>query len=210
MKSYRRCVSSDRRLKENSLCMAIEEMANESFIPDFGPPERWQHAGRILEPTGEIGVIASRVVEECVLDILYLQEQISRRQLQAALRFKADFLDADLSAHLVGSYNPARVASSYYFGCDDRSEDQENAYCRWRGAVKEVGDLLCDCVISVVCHDLPLNPAHMLPLQMGLVRLAGYYNVPSLDDDVDQAAARKIGIGAAGRGEIHHTTRRFH
>lgn len=210
MKPYRPRISSDRRFKENSLLPSLDDILPENFIPDCGPAERWQHAGRTFEPTAPAGAIAARVVEECVLDILLLQEQISPRQLRAALRFKADFLDADLAAHVSGAYNPARVSQSLYVGLYDRTDAQEAAYQRWRGAVKEMGELLCDCVISVVCHDAPPCPSHILPLQMGLIRLAGYYNLPDLDDDVDQTAARQVSIGAAGRGEIHRAFRRLH
>ncbi|MDD3182369.1 MAG: DUF6456 domain-containing protein [Alphaproteobacteria bacterium] len=210
MKSRRTPVSSDRRLKENAMRLSLESLGESSFIPDFGPPERWQHAGRTIEVTDLAGSVASRTVEECVLDILYLQQHITKQHLHAALRFKSDFLEADMGAHLTGSYNPARVITSYYAGCDDRNEQQELAYRRWRGAVEAVGDMLCDCIITVVCHDIPPNPMHILPLQMGLVQLAAYYKISSLNDDVDQASAWEIGVSGARGSEANGSRRRLH
>lgn len=210
MKSRRLPVSTDHRLKESALLIALESLGDDAFVPDCGPAERWQHTGRMLELTDSAGVVASRAVEECVLDVLYLQQQITKQQLHAALRFKADFLEADMSAHLAGSYNPARVATSYYFGCDDRTDVQEEAYRRWRGAVAAIGDMLCDCLITAVCHDIPPNPLHILPLQMGLVRLVTYYDAPALNDDVDQASAWEIGVGGARGGEVYRPSRLLH
>lgn len=210
MRSRRYHVSSDRRLKENCSRQELADFADALFISDCGPAERWQHSGRVLEVTDSAGVVASRCVEECVLDILHLQQHITKQQLRAALRFKDDFLNADLGPHLVGSYNPARVSSSYYAGCDDRTDAQEESYRLWRGAVAEIGDMLCDCVITVVCHDIPPCPSHILPLQIGLIRLARYYSIPVLDDDVDQTAAWEIAVGGAGRGETHRLTRLLH
>lgn len=210
MKSRRHPVSTDRRLKENALRITLEGLGEASFVPDCGPAERWQHSGRVLELTDQAGVVASRSIEECVLDILHMQQHITKQQLRAALRFKDDFINADLGAHLVGSYNPARVTSSYYAGCDDRTDAQEVAYRQWRGAVAEIGDMLCDCVITVVCHDIPPSPAHILPLQIGLIRLARYYRIPALNDDVDQTAAWEIAVGGAGRGELYCSSRLLH
>lgn len=214
MKLYRprRPVSSDRRFSpDHSLAHSTasllshvvrsEIILSDAFVAggqsvqlrDAAPPERWQHAGRVLEPTDSAGVVAARVVEECVLDVLFLQRHISRRMLEGALRLKADYLAADLSAHLVAGYNPARVAFGNHDGPRDRSDSQEKAYQRWRGAIASIGEMMADAVITTVCHDIAPDEAHILPLQIGLIRLTKYYGIPKLDDNVDQASTREIG-----------------
>ena len=201
MKSRRRPVSTDRRYTQSH----IEDIPDSFFVSDCGPSERWQHSGRLLEYTDRAGVLASRAMEECVLDTLLLQGHLNARMLTAALRLRRDFIRADLSARLVGSYNPARVATSYYEGCDDRSPIEEEAYARWRAAVIAIGEMFNDIVVTVACHDIAPVEAQLLPLQMGLTRLAGFYKIPKSGENVDEAATRKIrvhrgGIGNGGRG----------
>lgn len=211
MKSRYHMVSTDRRLTRHRPDPALETIADEHFISDTGPAERWQHTHRVFALTDPHDkTVTSCATEECVLDILYLQQQITRVQLSAALRLKADFIEADLGTQLGSTYNPARVNCAYYSGYDDRTDEQERAYKRWRTALVSVGELLRDCLVTVVCHDIPPSPMHILPLQMGLVELVGYYKGQGLDDNVDQAASGQVGICASRGGEAHRVARRLH
>ena len=206
MKSRRYPVSSDRRYKDTTL----SDFHDSAFVCDRGPAERWQHAGCLFELADTRGVLASRTIEESILDILVLQNHITPRHLAAALRLKTEYLKAGLSPHLVGSYNPARVGSAYYVGCDDRSDEQEEAYQSWRMAIDEVGEMLSDVVITVVCHDIAPHQNLILPLQIGLIRLVRFYGLSDLDDDVDQASAREVGAWSrSGRGGESRRRRRL-
>ncbi len=75
-KSRRRPVSTDRRFRK------------QPNAADHGPPERWQHSGRLLEITERRGVLAARVTEEHVIDILLLRGVLSKTQGTAAIKFK--------------------------------------------------------------------------------------------------------------------------
>ncbi|MGE4352402.1 MAG: DUF6456 domain-containing protein [Bdellovibrionales bacterium] len=212
MKQRRRPVSTDRRLKQNR---SLSGYGEQDFIPDHGPAERWQHAGRTWaafgQADGHTRALTARVVEESVLDILHLQGQITRQHLEAALRFKADFVAADLGAHLVAAYHPVHGGRDFFSsGSHDRSDGQEKAYRRWRGAMVEMGDLLNDCVVDVVCHDIPPSQRYLLLLQMGLIKLSKYYKIPKLDDDVNKAAAREVRTGGLVRGDVDLPGRLVH
>jgi len=199
MKSRRYVLSAERH---RSKACDLELFPDNQFIPDCGPAERWQHTGRLLEIADDAGSVVSRVSEECVLDTLHLQGHLTARQLTAALRLRRDYMRADLAAHLVGSYNPARVSSSYYVGCDDRSDQQEEAYQSWRSAVVAVGELLSDVVVTVACHDVMPSEAQILSLQIGLIRLARYFRIPDLGENVDQTATRQVGVGRSRISEV--------
>jgi hypothetical protein len=187
----RRPVATDRRFR------------NASPNADYGPPERWRHSARLLEFTERAGVLAARVAEESVLDVLVLRRWITEAQREAALRFKRDFRAAGLEARLSGSYNPLRVAFSPFGPWDERSDAEEAAYQRWRNAVRALGSPLNDLVVTIVCYDRLPAPQCALRLQDGLNRLAIWYRMPvapvvSRQTDsgqsgvnVDQAAARQ-------------------
>ncbi len=190
MVRYRRPVSSDLRFK----------------IPaasgDLGPLERWQHAGRMLEPIKHNlqGGVHARTIEESVLDVLHIKKAITSLQRHAALRLRADFLAAGMGAHLVASYNPAPLGFSISSAFRDRSEKQEEAYQRWRVAVKSVSGALIDVVVSTACCDEMPAPEHEAFLKVGLAKLVLHYGLSGLDEDVDEATAWQVG----GGGDLAH------
>ena len=55
---------------------------------DFGPPERWQHSGRLLEQTEKPGHFAARATEEHVVDVLVLRGVLDVQQSAAAFKFE--------------------------------------------------------------------------------------------------------------------------
>ncbi len=143
---------------------------------DHGTPERWQHSGRTLEFTDNAGILACRATEEHILDVLALRRLIDSMQVQAALRFKADYHAASLSAHVTGSYSGASNARDFFHGEYERSDAQEAAYKRWRKAVHELG-MNQNAVIATVCHDAPPAPRDLPALQNGLHKLAFVYRL---------------------------------
>ncbi len=190
MKSRRPPVSSDCRLK------------NASRGADYGPAERWQHSGRVLELTAEAGVLAARAVDSDILDSCLAEGIIDTRQRDAALRLRADFHTAGMTAHLIGSYNPARSTFSVYGGWDERTEEEEKAYRRWREAIQAIGAMYSDFVISVVCFEETQPQERLFLLTAGLIKLARFYGIPkSSDEHVHKASAGQVAARRGGKGE---------
>ncbi|MDD2326466.1 MAG: DUF6456 domain-containing protein [Alphaproteobacteria bacterium] len=142
---------------------------------DSGPSQLWQHTGRMLVRTDGEQTLVSRVTEEKVLDVLFYRGVVSPRMRAAGLRLHADFIAADMQPHASGSYNPAHVSGASYGLWHERSDAQEEAYTRWRTAVRAVGQLCSDVVISVACYDLRPDDNHVPLLQVGLAKLAQEY-----------------------------------
>lgn len=159
-------VSTDKRFKRNSMGS------------DYGTLERWQHSGRALEKTDRPGVLAARATEEHILDILGLKKQLSETQIEAGLKFKADYHAAAIAAHVTGSYSGMRVPSDVYRLEHERTSSEEAAYARWRMAVKELGLACGATVIEVVCNDAPPLPCDVRVLREGLEKLARWYRLP--------------------------------
>ncbi|MDR3450752.1 MAG: DUF6456 domain-containing protein [Alphaproteobacteria bacterium] len=162
MASRRTPVSSDKRFRK---------------IPgggDHGTPERWQHAGRALEVTDRAGILAARVLEEHILDVLALKRLLDRVQVEAGLRLKADYHAASLASHVTASYATAGGRDFFRTG-HERSDAQEAAYKRWRNAVRELGPRYGAVVVEAVCYDAPPSAAAIALLQGGLSKLAGWY-----------------------------------
>lgn len=161
----RRPVATDRRFRKNR------------DISDYGPAERWQHSGRVLEPTERPGAFAARATEEHVVDILVMRGVLDGVQRAAALKFKLDYQRAGLAAHVTGSYSPIRAAPDNFRVERERSDFEEAAYRRWRNAVRELGLERSDLVISIICHDIFPAVQDLPPLQRGLDKLAVWYGL---------------------------------
>ena len=143
---------------------------------DAGPPERWQHSGRVLELTDRPGVLAVRATEEHILDVLLLKSILSALQVEAALRLKADYHAAGLSAHVTSAYTGMSNARDFFRGEYERNDAQEYAYRRWRDAVRALAGQ-AGAVIATVCHDAPPLPRDTAALQLGLEKLTVWYRI---------------------------------
>ena len=144
---------------------------------DSGPPERWQHSGRVLELTDRAGILAARATEEHILDILAMRRLLSALQVEAGLRFKADYHAAALAAHVTGSYSGMSNARDFFRGEYERNEAQEAAYSRWKKAVRELGQRHGSAVIATVCHDAAPLSRDFAALQEGLEKLVALYRM---------------------------------
>jgi hypothetical protein len=144
---------------------------------DHGTPERWQHSGRTLELTDRAGVLAARATEEHILDILALRQLLNILQVEAGLRFKADYHTAAIAAHVTSGYNSMSNARDFFYREYERSEAQEAAYRRWKNAVRELGARISSAVITTVCYDAPPLPRDLPALQEGLEKLALWYKM---------------------------------
>jgi hypothetical protein len=164
-RSRRRPVASDRRFRSNRP------------VADYGTNERWQHSGRMLEPTERRGILAARATEEHIIDIMVVRGILTPRQREAAFRFKLDYQSAALTVHVTSSYNPLSGGGDYAAGGRERSDAEEAAYQRWRNAVRALGLRFSGIVITAACHDLLPGPRDLILLQSGLERLAGLYRL---------------------------------
>ncbi len=145
---------------------------------DYGPPERWQHSGRMLHPTDRPGVLAARATEEHVLDILGLRRLLSRGQIEAGLKFKADYHAAAIAAQVTRSYSGRITVRDAFRIVRERTDAEEAAYARWKKAVREMGLSYSPAVIEVVCHDKAPLLREVSALQGGLDKLAAWYKIP--------------------------------
>jgi hypothetical protein len=144
---------------------------------DHGTPERWQHSGRVLELTDRAGILAARATEEHILDVLAMRRLLNEIQVEAGLRFKADYHAAAIAAHVTGSYSGMSNARDFFRGEYERSDTQEAAYKRWKNAVRELGQRHGAAVIATVCHDAPPLPRDLLVLQERLEKLIVLYRM---------------------------------
>ena len=144
---------------------------------DHGTPERWQHSGRALQLTDHAGVLAARATEENLLDILGLKRLLNEVQIEAALKFKADYHAAAIAAHVTGSYTGMSSAKDFFRAEHERSDAEEAAYIRWKKAVRELGLRYSPAVIAAVCHDAPPLPCDLPALQDGLEKLVVWYKI---------------------------------
>lgn len=145
--------------------------------PDYGPQERWQHSCRSFELTEKAGVLAARALEEHALDTLHLRGWIDEAARDAGIRLKDDHLQAGLAEHVVGHYNPVRGCFSPFGAWDERTDDQEAAYQRWRNAVRALAPDDAEPVLSVTCHETFPTLRQMPHLKRGLQALVKWYGI---------------------------------
>ncbi|MFA5040873.1 MAG: DUF6456 domain-containing protein [Bdellovibrionales bacterium] len=163
--SRRRAASANKKL--GSLC----------YGGDHGTPERWQHSGCTYELTDRAGVLAARATEEHVLDILGLKLLLTALQIEAGMKFKADYHAAAIASRTTSSYSGIASARDFFRVEHERSDKEEEAYTRWRAAVRELGAHSGQAVISTVCYDAPPEPRDLPALQNGLEKLVAWYNI---------------------------------
>lgn len=169
MSSRRQPVSSDRRFRKLPI------------LADHGPTERWQHGGRLLEPTERAGILAARVIEENTLDILLERGWIAARQQEAGLMFRLDFHRAGLATRVGGSYSQTRQEFNLFSGWDERTEREELAYQRWRGALGAMPAALRNLAIAVACQEEMPHLLKAPAIREAFDCLAKYYRIPVSD-----------------------------
>jgi hypothetical protein len=146
------------------------------IAPDYGPPERWQHATRRYEVVDEKhNRLAARVVEECALDALHMQGTISGKQRVAGLQLRRAWLRARLEAPRTGRYEQREYDTQRTFRAFERTPLQEEAYDEWRLALLSAPLHSVDILVSVCCVGNVPAPIHMVRLRDGLDMLVSYY-----------------------------------
>ncbi|MGE3770416.1 MAG: hypothetical protein AB7G06_05630 [Bdellovibrionales bacterium] len=144
--------------------------------PDYGPPERWQHATRRFELTDEDGEqLAARVVEECLLDALYARGVVNSDERAAGLKLRHAYIRAKVEAPRTGKYDPRPREKSQNFRGFVRSRGEERAYQDWRTVLLAVPLHSIDAVVTACCLDEMPPPARLPLLRSGLEALVRYY-----------------------------------
>lgn len=145
--------------------------------PDFGPPERWQHSGRLLQRVDATST-AARATTECTLDLLHEQGRVTPKMWQAGIKLRRDYLLARVEPRTVMRYAPTFVRGNpQASGPFDRSEKEELAYKRWRQALQIVGVGLNDALVTVCCLDLRPHPRQHRDLIEALDALVKHYRI---------------------------------
>lgn len=115
------------------------------------------------------------LASEHLMDRLVLAGCVSAIERDAAMRFLADYQAAGLTPHLAASYSPVRGSFSFYGGWDERSDAQEEAYARYRKAMRFLQGSLGDTVVSVICYETVPNARKIAELKVGLKVLVSLY-----------------------------------
>lgn len=157
-------VSTDRRFR------------NGSQRPDHGTQERWRHSGRVYELTDRAGVLVARVTGSTVLDGLFEKNLINMKERDAALLLKRDYLMAKLEQHTTSSYSGVRSTTyNPYSPALERTDEQEDAYMRWRDALCAVSLRFRNALVSAVCQEMHVRCVH--DLKCALMELVKHYQI---------------------------------
>jgi len=162
-KRRRAPVSSDKRFKR--------------VVPDSGPVQRWQHSGRVFEPTENAGIVVARATEEHVLDRLHVLGILNAQCREAGLKWQQDYVLARMEDRVTASY-----ASTRGGGMDPetrllRSDAQEAAYKRWRAALMALSLAERDVALHVACIGFAPALNHLARLKTALQKLASHYGL---------------------------------
>lgn len=141
---------------------------------DYGTAERWQHSNKVLTLVSAQNTYVAKDVESEVLDFLLEHKLIKEIEYSAGTRLKNDFNSADMQPHVTGSYKP-RCNARYnpYSSLDDRTDEQEFAYMRWRKALMALDIRYRNIIINAICYDQ--KPQNVSDVQLGLHQLHLYY-----------------------------------
>jgi len=148
-------------------------------VIDLVPRERWQHGDETLtEATEDAGGRRTVVLTQDPLDRYFRRGQLAdrpaenRRLYDAGARLRGDFHRAGLNHVVVARYGDLVSGGSV----QGFAAVREDSYRRWRDAVRAVGPVAADEVITVCCRGEPVGKgARMQILRRGLAVLAGHY-----------------------------------
>ncbi|NDC55914.1 MAG: hypothetical protein EBZ69_03755 [Alphaproteobacteria bacterium] len=124
---------------------------------DRGPALRWQHSAMGLHVTEQAGVVAARVLDECVIDQWQLKGWLDADQAAAALRLRRDYLQAAVAQRVGASYSTVRAHTGVYVEYQ-RTPQQEKHYNRWRAVMLALSHSSRALALQLCCDDV--MPAH--------------------------------------------------
>lgn len=143
------------------------------------PHERWQHGDETLtEATEEAGGRRVVVLTQDPLDRYYRRGQLAAeaaenlRLYDAGTRLRGDFHRAGLNQVVVARYGDLISGGSV----QGFAALREDSYRRWRAAIRAVGPVAADEVVTVCCRCEPVGKGvRMEILRRGLAVLAAHY-----------------------------------
>jgi len=143
------------------------------------PRERWQHGDETIEEaTEEAGGRRVVVLTQDPLDRYCRRGQLAARAAEnqrlydAGARLRGDFHRAGLNQAVVARYADLVSGGSV----QGFAALREDSYRRWRDAIRAVGPVAADEVITVCCRGEPVGKgARMEILRRGLAVLARHY-----------------------------------
>lgn len=147
---------------------------------DSGTRERWQHGDETLvEATERAGQTRVVNLTQDALDRYYRRCKLAvgdaernRRLYDAGCQLRMDWSKAGLMPQVVGAY--ADMVSNG--SIQSMFSVKEDAYRRWRAAIKAVGPIASNEVITVCCAGEPVGKgAPMEILRRGLDVLVKHY-----------------------------------
>ena len=150
-----------------------------SDYADSAPAYRWQHSARDYASTDSHGILAERALEECMLDRWFLAGYIDETEHTAGLRLREDYLNGQVPARTCRLYDPAshgsRGVKLFSSQAERRSHHAEEAYQRWRHALRLVGARGSLLLNALCCEDKSIAPLHRADVRHALQILTRYY-----------------------------------
>jgi len=150
-----------------------------SDLADHGTPERWQHSAHEYVQTGHNGLLAMRALEECALDRWLMIGAITREEHEAGIALRRDYIHGQVSLLASRVYDGVRAptpGAAWQSPAERRDGKAEQAYRRWREAVRAAGARLSVVAIAVCCEDAALDWARRDELRAALHLLQRFYN----------------------------------
>lgn len=148
---------------------------------DFGPPERYRRQDPIvIEPAGRSGAVRARVTGENALDWYFRRRHLdtadpegNRLLHESGVRLRADWMLAGLEPGVTARYADFTGGG----GVQDFMRVREDAYRRWRAAIRAVGPIAAREVIDVCCTGHRVGRTGLEILRRGLAQLARHYGL---------------------------------
>ncbi|HEX6972698.1 MAG TPA: DUF6456 domain-containing protein [Limnochordia bacterium] len=148
---------------------------------DFGSPCLAQHTEVTLENADvKLGVLRARNKTPFALDRYHARKELdpsddgnNSRLFDAGNRLRDDFTAAGLEPRIAGRYAEMVGTGSIQGFMAGRG----TAYERWVSAVRAVGPIASDEIVSVCCLGNPVGRSRMILLRRGLEVLARHYRI---------------------------------
>ena len=144
---------------------------------DYGPGERLNKGGIVLEETIQAGVKVARNTSETILDVYLRKGELDKRKdraqtlFDAGIRLRNDWMLAGLEPGIISKYSDLISGN----GVADLTGSRIDAYGDWRQAIHAIGPVASNEVIDVCCMGNKVGRVGLEILRRGLTILAVHY-----------------------------------